>query len=85
MPVCSVCGSKQLGQQGTEGLTERQKAIFNYLESKNGATLQEMLQEFKISETELRKEFAVLRHCELAKAQKRDNDVIFVVWNYQSN
>jgi len=74
---------KQQGQQGTDGLTERQKAIYNFLDSKKGASLQELLQELQISETDLRKEFAVLRHCELARAHKKENKVIYVTWDYK--
>ena len=74
---------KQQGLEGTDGLTQRQKEIHDFLDNKKGATLQELLQEFSLSEGELRKEIAVLRHCELARAHQKESGVVFVTWDYK--
>jgi hypothetical protein len=33
-----------------------------------------------VSEEEVRRQFSVLRHCELARAEKRGNEVYLVPW-----
>jgi len=72
---------KQLGMQGTEGLTERQAAIYEFIAAKNGATMADLQREFNLAESELRKELAVLRHCELGRAEKRGVEVYYVPWD----
>ncbi|GAW94248.1 hypothetical protein [Calderihabitans maritimus] len=74
---------KSMGMRGTEGLTDRQKAIYEFISSQKGATLEQLKQKFSLTENEIRKEIAVLRHCELARAHKRGNDIYFVPWDYK--
>ncbi|MDS1029227.1 HTH domain-containing protein [Bacillota bacterium LX-D] len=75
---------KQLGLKGTEGLTPRQKAIYEFLKEKEGATVEEIMKKIGASETEIRKELAILRHCELGKAYKKGDQILFVPWDYKT-
>ncbi|GAW92545.1 hypothetical protein [Calderihabitans maritimus] len=74
---------RSLGMQGTEGLTEKQKAIYDFIKSRRGATLEELMQQFNLKENEIRKEIAILRHCELARAHKRGNEIVYVPWDFE--
>jgi len=69
---------EQAGQEGTEGLTEVQQAIYELVRSSGGATLANISKVLDLSAREVENQFAILRHCELLKAQKRD-DGIYVV------
>ncbi|KNZ69497.1 hypothetical protein Tfer_1940 [Thermincola ferriacetica] len=66
------------GQTGTEGLTELQKDIYNYVRRQGKVTKPELAKKFKLAEWELDKQFAVLRHCELLKGRK-EGDKIYLV------
>lgn len=66
------------GQTGTDGLTELQKDIFNYVKNQGKATKAELAKKFKLPEWELDKQFAVLRHCELLKGRKEGNTIYLV-------
>lgn len=68
---------KQMGQSGTEGLTELQKQIYETVVAKGKISRQELIESLKLTPTELEKQFAVLRHCELLKAFKEENIVYF--------
>jgi len=69
---------ERAGQEGTEGLTDLQKRIYELIVSRNGATPAEIVRELEISSNELQNQIAILRHCELLKGQDRDG-VIYVV------
>lgn len=66
------------GQTGTEGLTELQKDIYNYIKKQGKVTKPELAAKFKLPEWELDKQFAVLRHCELIKGRKEENKIYLV-------
>jgi len=66
------------GLVGTEGLTEIQKEIYEFIQSKGKVTLEELLGRFNMSESEMRAEFAVLRHSELVKGSK-EVDKVYIV------
>lgn len=80
--VAAVHSAKKIraltGERGTEGLTELQKEIYNYIEERGKVTKAELAQKFNLPEWELEKQFAVLRHCELIKARK-EGDKIYLV------
>ncbi|MDN5376447.1 MAG: hypothetical protein PWQ39_1488 [Thermacetogenium sp.] len=63
------------GQKGTDGLTPLQKKIYDYLKEKGKATREEIAGALGISPEELQNNFAVLRHCELARACKEGNTI----------
>ena len=67
-----------LGLSGTEGLTELQKNIYNYIKDHGKATKQELTDYFKLPTWELDNQFATLRHCELLKGQKEGNEIYLV-------
>ncbi len=66
------------GQRGTEGLLEIQKNIYEYLQRNSKATREELIKEFDLSEEELNKQIAILRHCELVKGRKEKDQVYLV-------
>ena len=59
---------KMARQEGTDGLTELQKNIYEYLMVNGQVTLDALMQQFHLSESQMSREFTVLRHCELLKA-----------------
>jgi hypothetical protein len=66
------------GLAGAEGLTDQQKAIYEFVKSKGKVTIEEMTFHFNLSESELQSQFSVLRHCELIRGQK-EADKIYIV------
>lgn len=66
------------GLKTTEGLTEIQKAIYDFIKSKSKITAEEVMMKLNISKDELGKELATLRHCELVKGSKEGNKVYLV-------
>jgi late competence protein required for DNA uptake (superfamily II DNA/RNA helicase) len=68
------------GLEGTEGLTELQKAIYDFIVSSGGAKKEEIAKKFAISILEAENQFALLRHCELVKGQKRVDGVYLVLF-----
>lgn len=71
------------GQTGTEGLTEQQKIIFEYVKKHNQATKPELISTFDMSAPELDRLIAVLRHCELIKARKIENEIYIVPFDLE--
>jgi len=69
---------EEAGLEGTDGLTDLQKAIYESVISKGGAKKEEITEKFEISLLETENLFALLRHCELLKGQKRSDGVYFV-------
>jgi hypothetical protein len=69
---------EEAGLEGTEGLTELQKAIYDFIVSRGGAKKEEIAEKFGISARETENQFALLRHCELVKGQKRSDGVYLV-------
>ncbi len=68
----------EAGFEGTEGLTELQKAIYEFIVSSGGVKKEEIAHEFSISLLETENQFALLRHCELVKGQKRVDGIYLV-------
>jgi hypothetical protein len=71
---------KQLGQIGTDGLTELQKKIYRAIEEKGKITKQDLAVAVGIKPEELEAQFAVLRHCELVRACKEGSIVYLIKW-----
>ena len=69
---------EEAGLQGTEGLTELQKAIYEFIVSSGGVKKEVIAKKFGVSLLEVENQFALLRHCELLKGQKREDGVYFV-------
>jgi late competence protein required for DNA uptake (superfamily II DNA/RNA helicase) len=85
--VCDPWGvrSKQIfreshGLEGTDGLTDLQKEIYEYILQKGKATKAELMERFQIPSPELENQFAILRHCQLLKGKKEGDAVYIVLW-----
>ncbi len=70
------------GQSGTEGLLDIQKKIYTYIQENGKATREQVMEDLKLSELELDKQIAVLRHCELVKGRKEGNRIYLVPFDY---
>ena len=68
------------GLEGTDGLTDQQKDIYDYIKAKGRAAKSELTKQFKLSPTELENQFAILRHCQLLKGRKEGDQVYIVPW-----
>jgi hypothetical protein len=68
---------KQLGQTGTQGLTELQKQIYNTVVERGKISREELTSRLNMTPAEMAREFAILRHCELLRAFKEGNIVYF--------
>lgn len=66
------------GHTGTEGLTDLQKKIVEYVVREGKATREQLAAVFSLNAQELQTQLAVLRHCELLRAAKIDGDVYVV-------
>ncbi len=69
------------GLEGTDGLTDLQKEIYEFIKAKGKATRQEIAEQFKLPPTELENQFAILRHCQLLKGRKEGDIVYIVPWS----
>ncbi|KKH48980.1 hypothetical protein [Methanosarcina sp. 1.H.A.2.2] len=69
---------EEAGLEGTDGLTDLQKAIYEFIVSRGGVKKEEIAEKFGISPRETENQFALLRHCELLKGQKRADGVYLV-------
>ena len=69
---------QQNGQQGTEGLTDLQKQIYNTIIQRGQIDRDEMIGKLGMPPEEFQKQFAVLRHCELLGAFKEGNKVYLI-------
>jgi predicted HTH transcriptional regulator len=85
--VCNpwpVLSAKKLkkpdAQKAEEQLGELQKSIYNYIMLKKRVTVQELCNQFNISEVRLQNQMAVLRHLELVKGQKDGNKQYIVLF-----
>jgi recombinational DNA repair protein (RecF pathway) len=72
---------RQLGQTGSQGLTQLQKKIYDYVKEKGSVEREQMTKIFGLPQWEMEKQFAVLRHCELLRAFKEDNKVFVTIFD----
>jgi len=63
-----VC--KQLDQTGPEGLIKLQKNIYNLIAERGKIIREELTSRLNLTPEEMKREFAVLRHCELLQAKR---------------
>jgi hypothetical protein len=71
---------KQLGQEGSQGLSDLQKKIYLLIEEKGKVTKKELSLQLGLKTEELDREFAILRHCELVRAFKEGHDLYLTKW-----
>jgi len=72
---------KTLGLKGTEGLTELQKAIYEFVRNNGKVTREELMKNFNLAEPDLQTQLAILRHCELVKGSKEDGQIYLVLFD----
>lgn len=68
------------GLGGTDGLTDLQKEIYEFIKSRGKATRQELMENFNLPMTELENQFAIMRHCQLLKGKREGDQVYLVLW-----
>jgi hypothetical protein len=74
--VSAARASRELnGYKGSEGLKPRQKQIYDFLKKKGKATHKEISEALNIPMEDLEREFAILRHCELVRGFKEENQI----------
>jgi hypothetical protein len=71
---------KMAGQEGTDGLTDLQKDIYNFIDTEGPVTAEQIMNKFSLSKLQLEKTFATLRHCELVHGFKENDKVFIAVW-----
>ena len=71
---------KLAGLQGAQGLTEQQKAIYEFIKSKGKVTFEELQHAVQLPQQELENQIAILRHCELVKGQSEDGKVYLTLF-----
>jgi hypothetical protein len=77
--VYSATRSRQrMGFKNAEGLTDLQRAIYDFIKSSGRVTKEELLGKFNLTESELQAQLATLRHCELVKGFKEDGRIYTV-------
>ena len=77
--VYSATRSREtLGLSGAEGLTELQKALYEFVRSNGKVTREELMKNFNMAEPELQTQLATLRHCELVKGYKENGRIYLV-------
>jgi hypothetical protein len=68
---------KQLGQTGTEGLSDLQKRIYNLVVERGRISHDALMQDLNLTVEIFEGEFAVLRHCELLRGFKENGTIYF--------
>jgi len=68
---------KELGQTGTDGLSELQKKIYTIVVERGPISREDLLAELQLPPAVFEREFSVLRHCELLKGFKQGSTVFF--------
>jgi recombinational DNA repair protein (RecF pathway) len=66
------------GIVGAEGLNKWQKEIYELVKNRGKATLKEVKEDLELSDQELQKHLATLRHCELIKGHKEGHTVYLI-------
>ncbi len=77
----AVMTREMLGQTGTDGLLPLQKKIYEFIKAKGKVTHPEIMKEFDLTPTDLQKQLAILRHCELVKGTKIGDTIYMLIMN----
>jgi hypothetical protein len=64
-----------MGFKNAEGLTDLQRAIYEFIKSNGRVTREALHKYFDLTESELMVHLATLRHCELVKGLKEDGQI----------
>lgn len=71
---------KLAGQQGTDGLTELQKDIYEFIKKEGPVTHEQIMNKFQLAKWQLEKNFATLRHCELVRGFRENGRIFVTIW-----
>jgi hypothetical protein len=71
-----------LGLKGTEGLSELQKAIYEFIKDRGKVTREEIMKNFRLPQHEMETQFAILRHCELVRGHKEKGTIYMTTFEY---
>ena len=69
---------QRLGLKDSQGLTDQQQAIYDFIKRRGKVTREELLKNFNLTESELQVQLATLRHCELVKGMKEEGRIYAV-------
>jgi len=69
------------GISGTDGLTDIQKTVYDFIKSRGEVTREEIMEGLNLSRQEMESHFAVLRHCELVRGFKRGDDYYITLFS----
>ena len=75
---------ERFNQSGTEGLLPIQKELYEYLKKHGKANREDIAREFELTPKELEKHFSVLRHCELVRGFKENNQIFMTTMDNDS-
>jgi hypothetical protein len=71
-----------LGLSGTDGLSELQKAIYEFVKDRGKVTREEVMENFRLPQHEMETQFAILRHCELVRGHKEEGTIYMTTFEY---
>jgi len=74
---------ESLGLKGTNGLRELQKSIYEFIKTEGKITLEELMDNFRLSPREMETQFAILRHCELIRAYKENGAIYLTAFEHR--
>ena len=81
--VYSATRSREtLGLKGTAGLTELQQAIYDFIRGRGKVTREQIIEALGLTDAELQRQLATLRHCELVKGHKEGKSIYVVPFDY---
>ena len=69
---------ESLGMKGTEGLTELQKKVYEFIKSRGRTTREEVQQSLSLSEAEIDAQLTPLMHSELVKERGEEGSLYLV-------
>jgi len=68
------------GKDKLAALAPLQLKLVSYLKQKGEATLEELIENVNLTEEDLRREFAVLRHMEILRATKKGDRIYYLLF-----
>ena len=78
-PLGSSCSYSLQEEAGAgrcpQGLTDQQRAMYEFVKSQGKATGEEIMQKFNLTDSQMQSQLAILRHCELVKGHKEGNKI----------
>ena len=70
--------SERKGMKGTEGLTDMQKKVYDFVKGKGRATREEVMENLGLSESDLRVQLVPLMHGDLVK-EHSEGDTMYLI------